>query len=344
MPFENPTAEERPPAAVEPREGALLTEPSRPKPAAIPVAKPAPPRPKLADDPGPTPVAELLEPNSIKGWSISLGFHALLLLILAVWYFAPPLDRSKAVIDTRLAGSELGSDFGTQLKGGLGLDEALPMPEGPTSARLDEAPPTITSLPVGDLKLEPELSKRHQAGTQPADGGGSGLANTIAAGKGDGFGVARFGSGGENINGVEVKVGDPQFTLIWDAKVDLDLHVQEPGGSHIYWEDRNGAQGGELDVDNIDGYGPENINWGGGRGQGPPGEYRWYVHFYGARNGIPVPTHWKVRVKHNGTVQIYKGKLSQIGEKSRVYSLKVDPKDGTAGKTEGAEKPEPRGN
>jgi hypothetical protein len=346
MPFEDPTAEDRPYPQAPREESSLrvMTEPPAAKavakPAPIPVAKPAPPRPKLADDPGPTPVAELLEPNSIKGWSISLGFHALLLLIMALWYFAPQLDRSKATIDTRLAGSEFGDEAGTELKGGLGMDTPLSMPEMSKAESLDQIPPTITSLPINDLKLEPELTKR-LAANAAANGGGVNLSNPGAAGKGDGFGVARFGSGGENINGVQVKVGDPQFTLIWDAKVDLDLHVLEPGGSHIYWEDRNGAQGGELDVDNIDGYGPENINWGGGTGHGPPGEYQWYVHFYGARNGIPVPTRWKVRVKHAGVVQVYQGKLSQIGERSRIYKLKVEPRDGDSGKADDATKPSP---
>ena len=63
------------------------------------------------------------------------------------------------------------------------------------------------------------------------------------------------------IRGVAVKVGDPQFTLIWDTDADLDLHVIEPGGKEIYWEEPKGKQGGELDVDNTKGLGPENIYW-----------------------------------------------------------------------------------
>ena len=63
------------------------------------------------------------------------------------------------------------------------------------------------------------------------------------------------------IRGVAVKVGDPQFTLLWDSDADLDLHVIEPGGKEIYWEEPKGKQGGELDVDNTKGFGPENIYW-----------------------------------------------------------------------------------
>ena len=114
------------------------------------------------------------------------------------------------------------------------------------------------------------------------------------AGSGDGFGLAKFGHGGEKVRGVEVQVGDPQFTLLWDTKADIDLHVVEPGGKEIYWNDRKGRQGGELDVDNIDGFGPENIYWlkqneDGSKelGPGPPGEYRWWVVYYGGQRRGP---------------------------------------------------------
>jgi len=51
-------------------------------------------------------------------------------------------------------------------------------------------------------------------------------------------------------------VGDPQFTLLWDTKADIDLHVIEPGGKEIFWNDPKGKFGGELDVDNIEGSAP----------------------------------------------------------------------------------------
>ena len=76
-----------------------------------------------------------------------------------------------------------------------------------------------------------------------------------------GFGTTQFDGLSEKVQGVSVKIGDPQFTLIWDSDADLDLHVIEPGGSHIFWEFRNAKKGGELDVDDVDGQGPENIFW-----------------------------------------------------------------------------------
>ena len=115
--------------------------------------------------------------------------------------------------------------------------------------------------------------------------------------------------GESSIRGVAVKVGDPQFTLIWDTDADLDLHVIEPGGKEIYWEEPKGKQGGELDVDNTKGFGPENIYWlvesdGPGsakvKGPGPAGDYQWFVVYWGGFGGIAKPTHWKVRIKHGG--------------------------------------------
>ena len=142
------------------------------------------------------------------------------------------------------------------------------------------------------------------------------------AGDGDGFGLARFRRRRRVDPGVSVKVGDPQFTLIWNTDgVDLDLHVIEPGGKEIYWEEPKGQRGGELDVDNTKGFGPENIYWmvesqGPGsakvKGPGPPGIYRWFVVYWGGFGGIARPTHWQVRVKHDGKVNVYPRQVQSL--------------------------------
>ena len=153
---------------------------------------------------------------------------------------------------------------------------------------------------------------------------GAGNVGNWGAGNGQGFGIAKLGDGVETIRGVKIKVGDPQFTLIWDAKsVDIDLHVMEPQGDHLYFGHRNGKQGGELDVDNTWGYGPENIYWlvpSGGRkskvklkGPGPPGAYRWSVHYYASHRPDSPPIHWQVRIKHAGEAKIVEGHLSARG-------------------------------
>lgn len=45
-------------------------------------------------------------------------------------------------------------------------------------------------------------------------------------------------------------------TLTWDGAGDVDLHVDEPNSSHVYFASPRSVTG-ELDVDDIDGYGPE---------------------------------------------------------------------------------------
>jgi hypothetical protein len=126
--------------------------------------------------------------------------------------------------------------------------------------------------------------------------------------------------------------------LIWNTDgVDLDLHVLEPGGKEIYWEEPKGRQGGELDVDNTKGFGPENIYWmvesqGPGsekvKGPGPPGTYKWFVVYWGGFGGVPRPTHWQVRVKHAGKVDVFHGKFSRLNERSKIYTLSVEPPGG----------------
>lgn len=268
-------------------------------------------------------------PAALKGWAGSVALHALLLLTLGFWYFAPPLRRVIS-FDSRLAGSPLGVPEGVNLTGGL--DAPMPMPD-PGDNLLPPEEDSLISL--NETALEPALSLRGNN----KSGRGGGVANdNPGAGEGDGFGLARFGEGGELVRGVSVKIGDPQFTLIWDTDADLDLHVIEPGGKEIYWEEPKGKQGGELDVDNTKGFGPENIYWlvdtdGPGstkvKGPGPPGNYQWFVVYWGGFGGIAKPTHWKVRIKHGGVVTVVHGKFRALNERSRTYRLAVEAANST---------------
>ncbi len=55
-----------------------------------------------------------------------------------------------------------------------------------------------------------------------------------------------------------VKSGSVTITLTWNLTKsnDIDLHVFEPGGTHVYFENKAGKSG-YLDVDNRKGFGPE---------------------------------------------------------------------------------------
>src|SRR3954447_11311248 len=75
--------------------------------ASYPTAKPAPPRSEVIVPVTPVAEEEVEAPwftrESLKGWASSLALHALLLLVLAFWYFAPKVVSPK-VFDGRLAG------------------------------------------------------------------------------------------------------------------------------------------------------------------------------------------------------------------------------------------------
>ena len=292
-------------------------------------------------------------PQTVQGWVGSLALHTVLLMVLAFWYFTPRAARP-AEFESRLAGSLDGRLDGDQLLGGsngapVELAGELAALEPSAAVIRPEMPvPSPTDSPNVSLARSPislEAAAAIRSDREPARGRGrrlgDGIAGNWGAGNGQGFGLAKFGDGGETIRGVKVKVGDPQFTLIWDTKsVDIDLHVLEPRGDHLYFGNRNGRQGGELDVDNTWGFGPENIYWlvpSGGRksarvkGPGPPGAYKWSVHYYAAHRPDSPVVHWQVRIKHAGEAKIVEGQLTSPGEWSQIYELKVHPpKDGEA--------------
>ncbi|WP_422926178.1 YfaP family protein [Singulisphaera sp. PoT] len=304
----------------------------------VKIARPAPPiarpaQPALAidvpeEDAEPEAPESFFTRENLRSWGSSLALHALILLVLAFWYFGPKLNAQRP-FNARLAGSENGVPEGLTITGGLNTELALPLEPMSTP---EPVPSMLKPLDVPPLDVKPSL-KTSGANKPSADGG---LDNpNPGAGDGDGFGLAKFGQGGETIHGIEVKVGDPQFTLLWDTDADLDLHVIEPGGKEIYWEDPKGKEGlgGELDVDNTKGFGPENIYWlrteeGSDekvKGHGPPGEYKWFVNYWGGFGGIPKPTKWKVRIKHDGKVTVVNGRFRALNEKSKVHSLVVKP-------------------
>jgi uncharacterized protein YfaP (DUF2135 family) len=69
-----------------------------------------------------------------------------------------------------------------------------------------------------------------------------------------------------------------RVVLAWDADAsDLDLHVIAPDGQHCWYGNRTLENGGALDIDVTDGYGPEIF----ASPVGQPGRYYVYVNYYG---------------------------------------------------------------
>ena len=61
--------------------------------------------------------------------------------------------------------------------------------------------------------------------------------------------------------GTTIRVRDMEVTLTWNTLSDLDLHVIEPDGTHVFWNSRTGKTA-VLDRDNTTGFGPETISVG----------------------------------------------------------------------------------
>lgn len=103
--------------------------------------------------------------------------------------------------------------------------------------------------------------------------------------------------------GLDGEDGNPRFNLQFSnsENVDLDLYVQTPDGSIIYYGNES-AQGGILDVDcacggNCDG---ENIFWE--NGSGPSGQYTYWVEYYGDCGSGSTSSSYTIKVMNNNTV------------------------------------------
>ena len=99
----------------------------------------------------------------------------------------------------------------------------------------------------------------------------------------------------------EAHSGDVQFTLTWDRSVDLDLHVQRLGEKKIYFDHKISTSGGRLDVDDRDGYGPENVYWPSGTA--PRGGYQPSIHFWSA-NGYSGTVNLVLKIKRSGYADV----------------------------------------
>jgi len=87
----------------------------------------------------------------------------------------------------------------------------------------------------------------------------------------------------QTVQGVLVGTGEVQVGIVWNTPTDVDLHVTEPGGDHIYYGNPTSAANGQLDLDSnagcsIDGVNAENIFWP--TGQSPVGDYNARVHMW----------------------------------------------------------------
>jgi len=86
-------------------------------------------------------------------------------------------------------------------------------------------------------------------------------------------------------------IGFVTATLTWDGKGDVDLHIFEPNGTHVYFNNKLGTSG-ILDVDNVEANGPEHYFLSCAKSQIQTGTYQFKIANYEGATG------------RNATVQI----------------------------------------
>lgn len=106
---------------------------------------------------------------------------------------------------------------------------------------------------------------------------------------------------------IENGTGTLQVSLSFDTSKDVDLHLIEPNGSHIYYGDPNSNNGGCLDVDSnagcyIDNINNENIFYGEDANV-EPGLYTVYVDMW-ENCDESLPTNFVLTVFYNGQLLI----------------------------------------
>ena len=79
------------------------------------------------------------------------------------------------------------------------------------------------------------------------------------------------------ISVLRLGTGSLQVSLSWDTETDQDLYVVDPNGEEISYTTTFSSSGGQLDRDDTDGYGPENIYW---EESAPDGDYSVSVNDY----------------------------------------------------------------
>jgi len=119
--------------------------------------------------------------------------------------------------------------------------------------------------------------------------------------------------------------GDIAFRLYWQGEEDLDLHVQEPSGTAIFFQHRKAESGGELDVDcnsapdRICRAPVENVFWPVGKAD--DGDYTYWVEVFEHPNAQPqIPFTLQV-LRGQKVVHTETGVLSLMVRSSAEVSL-----------------------
>ncbi|MCB0583469.1 MAG: hypothetical protein KDD10_29590 [Phaeodactylibacter sp.] len=130
----------------------------------------------------------------------------------------------------------------------------------------------------------------------------------------------------EDLDDLPDTEGVVHVALSWNTNLtDIDLWVTDPFGERIYYEYPSSASGGYLDLDDVDGFGPENIYWANGA---PDGDYLVQVHYYGCDESLCPGTQYTVKVSNGlGDVRSFEGTLNAVDVVHNVVSFRKNGKD-----------------
>lgn len=126
------------------------------------------------------------------------------------------------------------------------------------------------------------------------------------------------------LDGVNVGTGDLQVSVSWSINSDVDLHLIEPDGTRIWFNDDYSSSGGQLDLDSngacvIDGIRNENITYQ--YSQPPSGEYTIIVDYY--LDCFQGPTDYIVTLRNHGQISTYRGVLNATDDRHTVATFQV---------------------
>ncbi len=121
--------------------------------------------------------------------------------------------------------------------------------------------------------------------------------------------------------------GDIRISLMWKNKNDLDLHVVDPRGEEIYFQNRRSRSGGLLDID-MNAAMPfrnpavENVFWP--ERAAPPGVYKIYVNLY-RKNDVVGETPFTVRILVRGRTSDFSGSIGPGQPKRLIHQFTLAP-------------------
>jgi len=117
-----------------------------------------------------------------------------------------------------------------------------------------------------------------------------------------------------NVGVLKLGSGSLQVSLSWNNDSDQDLYVGDPSGTSINYTNPFSDTGGELDRDDTDGFGPENIFW---NDNAPDGTYTVSVDDY---SGSSTATTYVVTINAPGKSKTFTG-TTQNGSVASVVTF-----------------------